>query len=170
MLDIGFRIRWVPNSGDGVRLMDDDDFIRGLRETLARRAETQEEQVKKENREFAQIVAKAPDDWKKLKAWLREKTGQLPQEQITYEEELDSIEIKYRGGLHTRTTGIIFRHVDHVITSFEVRARGWPTDEDFTFECDIQDNKLSWFHTTNPNIRPDIAGIGKTILTEATKG
>jgi hypothetical protein len=147
----------------------DDDFIRSLKETLTRRAQAQEEQVKKENREFDLIAAKAPGDWKKLKAWLKEQINQLPGELITYEEELDSAEIKYRAGQHTRTTGIIFRHIDNVVTVLEIRARGLPIDADITFECDIQDNKLSWFHTTNPNIRPDIEGIGKTILTEATK-
>jgi hypothetical protein len=36
MLDIGFRIRWVPNQEEGVCIMGDDDFIRDLRETITR--------------------------------------------------------------------------------------------------------------------------------------
>jgi hypothetical protein len=150
--------------------MDDDDFIRNLKETLTQRAGAEEEQVKQENREFAQIAAKAPDDWKRLKTWLREKIAQLPTELVGYEEKLDSAEIKYRIARGMRTTEITFRHVEKVMTQIVVEARGGAADGDFTFECNMRGQKMDWFYATNQKVIFDVPGIGKAILTEATKG
>jgi hypothetical protein len=170
MLDIGFRIRWAPNAGGGVSVMDDDTFIRDLKETLTRRADAEEERVKRENREFDLVAAKAPGDWGKLKAWLKERTAQLPAELVSYQEELNSIEIRYRIPRGMRTTQVVFRQLDKFATEIVVTAKGGVLDGDFTFECGIEAKVLIWFYATNQKVRFDIPGMGKVILTEATRG
>jgi hypothetical protein len=170
MLDIGFQIRWVPSDRKRVWLMDDDDFVRNLGAQLLQRSKAEEEKVKKENRDFDLIEAKAPADWKKLKAWLKEKITQLPPDLVTYEEKLDSVEIKYSTARELRTTQIVFRQVGKVVTQIDVKAKGGGTDGELAFECEVQGQNLIWFYATNQTARFDPAGMGQRILTEATRG
>jgi hypothetical protein len=148
----------------------DDDFIRNLKETLTRRAEANDEQVKKENREAALIGAKAPDDWKMLKGWLKESITQLPLGLVDYEEKLDSAEIRYRIPHGMRTTHVVFRCLDKVMTQVVAEAKGGAIDEQLIFECGVQGQSLTWGYPSNPNTRFEVPEMGKAILTAATRG
>lgn len=147
---------------------NDDDFIRSLKETLTQRAGAEQEQVKKENREFDLIAAKAPEDWKKLKAWLKDKVAQLPQDLISYEEKLDSAEINYRVSQGMRTTEIVFHQ--KVVTQIVVQTRAGVQEGDLAFECSVERQGLRWFYATNQMASFDVPGIGRDILIRATKG
>jgi hypothetical protein len=148
--------------------MADDAFIRDLREKLIQRTKADQENTRRENLEYDLIKEKAPEDWKRLKAWLKEKAAQLPAEIVTHEEELDSVVIRCRFDREARVTKIQFHHVDRIMAHIKVESRGGGVQGDVTFECDVQGRNLSWFYSTNEEARFTLEEIGKNILTRAT--
>src|ERR1035441_2157974 len=100
-VDVHFRLRCKLNSkaGGGVRQMADENYIRGLTDTLKARIEDTREKTRKENREAEIVKSESPKQWTELKNWLKEAIRQVNQgldkETILYiEESLNEIVIR----------------------------------------------------------------------------
>jgi hypothetical protein len=151
--------------------MDDDAYIRDLKDKLIQRSKADAAAVEKENRESGIVSEKAPPDWERLKAWLKQKASQLPTDLVDFAIDAsgDSLEIGYRVNRGRRRTEVAFRHISGVFSEISVKSSGsGPQERDFTFECEVQGNTLVWVYQNNRKVRFDIEGMGKAILTEAT--
>jgi hypothetical protein len=168
MLDIGLRIRWLPNSRSGVCAMADENYIRQLSSALKDRIKADEEQTRKENREADILKTESPKQWLELKAWLKEAIVQLNRgvatEVVTLTEGRTLDEITLQCNVGKKHVHMEVKFFD-VVGGGNINAKG--NGFDGSFDAEIEGRVVCW--TIGRHERITIEGIGKRILEAAIK-
>jgi hypothetical protein len=166
-LDVDFMVRWSLDSKLGVCRVADENYIRGLTETIKARIEDNREQTRKENREAEIVKSAAPKQWMELKAWLKESVGQINKEvgsdMILYiEDDLNEIVVRYLADREPRDVTVTF-------LGFTGQIIAKSTLTESAFDPKVVENRMHYIQDKLPNARKSIEEIGKEILDGAIK-
>lgn len=168
-IDVHFRLRCKLDSkvGAGVCLMADEDYIRGLTETIRAKIEDAREQTRKDNREAEIVKSSAPKQWMELKAWLKESIGQINKDvgsdAVLYlEDDLNEITVRYLADREPRNVTVTFLGF-----TGQIIAKG--TLFESAFDTKVVGNQMHYIQDKLPNARKSIEEIGKEILDSAVK-
>lgn len=142
--------------------MTDEEYLRSLRTKLESRVSASEEQIRKENREKEIVKQEAPDDWMRLKVWLRETSDQVNKGRseglLNYEdgEDLNTVKIECRVGTDRREATV--RFMSSLGGRIDVRG-----NVNLVFECNVQGNKAVWVSERGQEVCT-VEAIGKKIV------
>jgi hypothetical protein len=142
--------------------MTDEEYVRSLRTKLESRVSASEEQTKKENQEAEIVKQEAPDDWVRLKVWLKETSDQVNRGRseglVHYEdgEDLNAVKIVCRLGTDRREAIVSFTS----ILGGRIDVRG---NVNLAFECSVQGDKAVWVTERGREVCT-VEAIGKKIV------
>lgn len=142
--------------------MTDEEYVSSLRTKLESRVSASEEQTQKENLEAEIVKQQAPNDWVRLKVWLRETSDQVNKGRseglVNYEDDEDLNKVKIVCRVRTDRREAIVSFMSDLGGRIDVRG-----SVNLVFECNVQGNKAVWVTERGHEVCT-VEAIGKKIV------